>query len=258
MSGAPPPEGVDQAWPSEPGYRHDAAGPHDAFPVPFSVVESFGAVVWTLAAMVLVRSVAVAIGIEFGPDPVSVLVVISAQLFTLAGLVAYLRARGRLSWRLLGPVRPRRRHVAVGVGIGTAGFVIVQLTVAVAAQLFGPVEAPQQSLLEAGRIGGVTAVLAAVAAVAIAPVVEEVVFRGLLFQSLRRRTGLAAALVISGIVFAVVHLELDQAVFGVALLLLAVWFAGAFHRTGTLVVAVVGHATFNAINLALALVLRTP
>ena len=50
----------------------------------------------------------------------------------------------------------------------------------------------------------------------------------------------------SSLVFGFVHLELIPTPASLAaLVIVGAWLAGAFHRSGSLLVAVVGHATFN-------------
>lgn len=220
--------------------------------VPVTVPTALGAVLWTILAQFLVLPLFVLdgsppTGVELA---VSVLVVVAV---TLAGLAGILAATGAWSVRVLGRRPPRVRDVGTGIGVGLVGFVLATLTTAALNALLGGLEPPSQVLLEATRDArGLVVVLVGLAAVVGAPLVEELVFRGLLFEALRRRAGLLAGLVGSGAVFAAVHLEL-QWTFQISLLVLGVWLAWAFHRTGSLVVPIVGHATFNGTSLALAL-----
>ena len=89
-------------------------------------------------------------------------------------------------------------------------------------------------------------------AVLVAPVAEEILFRGLLLPILVRRVGAMGGLVLVALVFAGIHADagtfLALAVFSVALSL-------AYARTGVLWVPVLMHALFNGTNLALLLVL---
>ena len=244
---------ADPPWPApEPGWRHDAPDPPDAFPVPFTVLDGFGLVLWTIVAQLLVGIPLSAAGFSFDDGAASLAILFGVQVLTLAGALAWLAGRGALSWRSLGPVRPAWRHAAIGIGVGIAGYVIVVLTLTVGNQLFGPVTPPSQTVLNASTRGGLVTALSVLIAVIGAPVLEEYVFRGILFQSLRRKLGLFPALFISALVFAGVHLEVTQPLFTAALLLLGVWLAAAFHRSGSIVVAMFGHATFNAIELTLA------
>lgn len=245
---------TDPAWPQRPdGWRHDAPDPPDAFAVPFTALEALLLVLWSIVAQILVAIPLALAGFTYGQDVATMVVLIGVQLFVLGGALAWLRRRGKLSWRLLGPVRPAWRHVAIGLGIGVSGFVITAVIVEVVNRVFGPFEVPEQSLLESTSQGGATAVLGGLAAVVLAPVVEETIFRGALFQSIRSRIGLWPALVLSSMLFAIVHLEVFSAVSLVAFTVLGIWLAGAFHRTGSLVVPILGHAGFNGVVLAFAL-----
>lgn len=273
--------------------------------MPFSVADGFGLAVWSVLGTSLLTLLAGLVYVlatgDTTPDvEAGIVLVVLAQTAATFGVFVYLRWRGRLSWRLLGPLRPAWWHLPAGVGVGVLGFVVVQVGVGFLARRAGEVDAPDQSLLAVFRDGGLAAILVVVAAVVIAPVLEETVFRGVLFQGLRRRIGLWPGAVISGLVFGVVHHEVVTlealpsvavavASFGVALLprvalgaraalaglgfaslawtavvigvgpvlyplglaALGVLLAWALHRTGSLLVPIVGHATFNGVALLL-------
>lgn len=249
--------GADPPWPErQTDWRHDAPDPPDAFPVPFSIADGLMLAAWSfLVAPLLIYTVLAAVGLDVEPgSAASVVVFLVVEVVVLAGTAAYLVRGEKLTWRLLGPLPPRWRHVLTGVGVGVAGFVVVVTAATVIDQLFGEVQLPEQELLQTSVSGGVPAVLAAVGVVGLAPVIEETIYRGLLFQALRRRLGLWPGLALSSLVFTAVHVELYTSPVGLtAILILGLWLAGAFHRTGTLVVPILGHATFNAINVALAM-----
>lgn len=260
----PPPVDHDPPWPEDPPYRHDAGDPDEAFPVPFRVGDAFAMIAWTIVAQVLVIALAALTGVvsseaDVTDDPVTALSIqIVAQVVTLMGIIVWLRLRGVLSWRVWGPLRPRGRHVAMGVGLGVVALVLVLTVSQLVDSAFGPFEAPEQFALQVSSAGGITLALAAVSAVLLAPVVEEVVFRSLLFQSVRGRLGLIAALVIQALVFAYVHLEVvGNPPAMVGLIVLAIWLAATFHRTGTLVVPITVHATYNALVLLFQLVVTS-
>lgn len=244
----------DPAWPDPaPGWRHDAPDPPEAFQVPFNVFDALLLVLWAQLAQLLVAGPFQLAGVDLSAGTTVGLVIIAIQVVTHVGLIAWLRWRGALSWRLYGPIRPRWRHVGIGVGIGASGFVIVTALIEMVNRTFGPVAPPEQSLMRAGQQGGLAMAVAALSAVVLAPVVEELIYRGALFQSLRAKLGLFPGMFLSAGVFAVVHVELAEPLFLAGLLVLALWLAAAFHRTGSIVVPIVGHATFNAISFSIAL-----
>jgi uncharacterized protein len=91
--------------------------------------------------------------------------------------------------------------------------------------------------------------------VILTPVFEEIVFRGLLFGTLRRRFGTGAAAVLSASIFAIAH---GYGVLGFA----AVFWSGllwafAYERTGSLLPSMAAHAADNLMaSLGVILVLR--
>lgn len=250
--------GEDPPWPDT-GARHDAGDPDEAFPTGISLLAAFALLAWSILAQVVVVAVAVTAGVDVDglSGLASIWLVVGMQVLTLAGVLGWLRLTGRSAWRLLGPVRPRWRHVGFGIGLGAVGFLLVQVTALVVVSAFPDSQAPSQALLEIE--GGVaTTIAVVVATMVMAPIVEETTYRAVLFQSARSRVGLVGGLVLSSLLFAFTHLEVLNslpAVFG--LLVLGLWLAAIFHRTGSLVVPVVAHATFNGITLLLASLVPT-
>ena len=90
---------------------------------------------------------------------------------------------------------------------------------------------------------------------ALGGITEEIVFRGLLFATLRRRFGTGAAAVLSASIFAIAH---GYGVLGFA----AVFWSGllwafAYERTGSLLPSMAAHAADNlTASLGVILVLR--
>jgi hypothetical protein len=86
----------------------------------------------------------------------------------------------------------------------------------------------------------------ALAAVVITPLAEEILFRGLLFGWLRRSLGAVAAALVSGALFAAVHFSLTALA---QLVILGVFLAYLYQRSGSLWVAAFFHAVFNAASI---------
>jgi hypothetical protein len=89
--------------------------------------------------------------------------------------------------------------------------------------------------------------------VIVAPLAEEFLFRGFVFASLRDRAGLAAGIIVSSLLFSVVHLGLPSRA---ATLVLGAAFCLLYQRTGTLVAPVAAHAYFNLVMLSMTLLRR--
>jgi membrane protease YdiL (CAAX protease family) len=95
----------------------------------------------------------------------------------------------------------------------------------------------------------------AVMAVIVAPILEELVFRGILLPWLRRLMGAWPAIVLSSAIFAIAHFNAWPA--PIALFVLALFLGYLAHRTTSLVSSIALHATFNAANLALLIIMIT-
>lgn len=102
--------------------------------------------------------------------------------------------------------------------------------------------------------GGLELAVTAVAAALLAPVLEEILFRGLLLRALQRRMAPPAAIAVSALVFAAVHL-VDPGAFLVIPGLVAVGIVAGMLavRTGSLSQPILLHLGFNAIVVVLIL-----
>lgn len=94
----------------------------------------------------------------------------------------------------------------------------------------------------------------------IAPIHEELFFRGILFRSLADRYGFAVGAGGSGLAFGLIHYVPGHA-YGSLLLMGVMVFTGValawfYQRRGNIVASMVAHATFNVIGLTLILSLR--
>lgn len=231
----------------------------DHHPRPEERVE--GAVPWrwwdALAVFVLVEVVgavfAGAVAQALGQD-VLLPVLIVASGTAMAGLVlGWVRVRYPGRTRLLfGPARPTAADVGIGVAVGVGAFVVsvaglgtlLAFLIERAGGQVPQVQEQLQSALVEARFGAVIAF----AAIVLAPLGEELLFRGLLFAGLRRSLPLWPAALLAGLAFAVSHLE------WIAIIVIfpaGVLFALAYQRRGTLLVPIVAHATFNLINVVL-------
>lgn len=86
------------------------------------------------------------------------------------------------------------------------------------------------------------------AAVVVAPVFEEFLFRGYLYGVMRRYLGVAGGIVLNSALFAGIHLHVPSLA---PLFLFAVCLSLAYERTGSLLVPMTMHALFNALSVSL-------
>jgi len=84
------------------------------------------------------------------------------------------------------------------------------------------------------------------AAVFIAPIIEEFVFRGILFRALLQHRRFAFAALLSGAYFALVHLHASSFL---PLLALSAAFSAGYAATGSILTPIVMHTLFNGVSL---------
>jgi uncharacterized protein len=262
----PPPPG---RWPLAPlgplerrgGGVGGLAGPASA-PGAAGIGLSLGTIAVYLSGQLLLQ-LAVGVGLVgtglVGPDIIDpeadsallLVLVVASQLFGLVLALAFLRWRGIRLRPMVGSVRPLGRLVGQGVGLGVAAIAGSTLIVSLLVALTGSDATPDQVLTGGIADTPLQLLLAVVAAVVIAPVAEELLFRGLLHRGLRRRLALVPATAVSSVLFAFVHIDvvLSQPLAIAGLVLVGVVLAIAYERTGSLVVPVIIHAVHNAITI---------
>ncbi len=184
-------------------------------------------------------------------DPIAVLLqiigIIPAHLLTLA-LAWFVVTRGRkfsfkemLGWDWNG----FRVYHAVLISIGFYGLAIV------AVLIFGDVENEFDIMLKSSRY---IVYVVAFFAIVTAPIVEEVVYRGLMYSAFQRTLGKVAAVLLVTLLFALVHGAQysvggrpDYAVMSV-LLLLSLTLTVIRAKSGNLLPCIVLHVVFNSIQ----------
>jgi membrane protease YdiL (CAAX protease family) len=148
-----------------------------------------------------------------------------------------------------------RGKFLAGIGVGLTAFLVVQpflwlVTVLEerAARSGRIPEIPIQQILQVilqTRSGWVLA-LAAIVAVVVAPISEELLFRGFLQPALGRWTGRWMAIVLGAAFFAVAHMDLYAVP---ALLVLGIALGYVYDRTRSLAAPVALHMAFNGMTL---------
>lgn len=86
------------------------------------------------------------------------------------------------------------------------------------------------------------------AVVLVGPIVEEVVFRGIVFNRLKEyKVTLWVAIIIQAILFGIIHFNAFQ---GLYAMLVGILFAIIYHKTKTLWAPIIAHMSYNATSLA--------
>jgi hypothetical protein len=181
-----------------------------------------------------------------------------------AWALIWVKVRWNASARTLGLTTDRLGpNIRTGLAAGAIGFVVGVVVVRRLAQFIvdlisqGPVTAPEQLPFE-GTPDWLALVITGVSVVVLAPISEELFFRGFLYQGLRRKLPLVGAGVVSALIFGAAHI---QPPFGLGLLLLipsitALGFilAWIFERRASLVPSMTAHALFNFVGFSLYLI----
>jgi membrane protease YdiL (CAAX protease family) len=171
-------------------------------------------------------------------------------------LLAVLRERGGDA---LGRLGLREEHVGRRLATGVAGALMLQpvvLLAGIVTIVFGPlvgIEFRVQPLLFHARdVPGWAFAALCVSAVVVAPVTEEVLFRGFLYGALRRRWGPMGSICASAALFSVLHGHPAAllSLFAVGFLL-----AYLYERTGSLVAPMAAHALTNLNSMLMVLVM---
>jgi membrane protease YdiL (CAAX protease family) len=168
--------------------------------------------------------------------------VIAQGTFSLTLLLLTLLAAHLQRWRMseMG-FKVERSILAKGAALGAGMFLLERVSYHYLSQYLGESQL-QRALVEAAKSEQGLAVMLLVGAL-LAPVSEEVYFRGYMFTALAGRLGVRAGVVLSSGYFAAVHL--DARAF-LPIFVLGAILAAAYARTRSLTLVIVAHTVINS------------
>ncbi|HET9985995.1 MAG TPA: ABC transporter permease subunit/CPBP intramembrane protease [Longimicrobiales bacterium] len=244
LFGAPEPD-VDDA-PGLEGLLRRIKGPRLHVPTPRAAV-LFTAV----AAAVYFYAGRIVIGVVGGPA--GILAAEWLLMFTPA--LAFLYLGGFSYRRTLLLRRPNRRQLLAALLAGAGSIPMAWVLARVGMRFLPlPVElsrAAEQLFARPGHVGDVALLFAVVV---ITPAVcEEVIFRGILFTSLRRTLSLGTAALVTAVVFGAFHVSSESALRFMPTAWTGLVVALVAGRTGSIWTGMIVHALNNGVLLALAL-----
>ncbi len=199
-----------------------------------------------------------AAGLWFKHDPVTAdhQIIIGTAAFQLCMLAGVLVFKLSFSWR--GASTPQSSAAVNPLLAGAATFLIASSVTQIVGWLWGAllylchIPAPKQDaidlLLRSHDSLAISGLL--VAAIIIAPVTEELIFRAGIFRYMRTRLPRWAALLIPALLFGALHSNLASFV---PLVAFGVVFSLAYERTGRIGTTMVAHALFNLTTALIAL-----
>lgn len=153
----------------------------------------------------------------------------------------------------LGFVKPRKRYIVLGLIVGILLFVGIGLVGNVLTQILGT--PPPQSF--AAAVKGVNYIWEFVLLIllggVVAPIKEELLFRGLIYPPLRQAHGKGKGMLLTGLFFATLHLDLVRFI---PLFIGGVVLAWLYERSSSIWPAIVAHGTWNILMAAALWIIR--
>lgn len=188
------------------------------------------------------------------------LTIMAFHLSLAATVVVWLRVLHRPAIPALGlPERPWSETwagVVAGLTLRVSLFLVVPLVSYVIELVTDNTPAPPEQLPE--KLAGAEIAVAIIGVVVLAPIAEELFYRGFLFLGLRARHGFGLAASVSAVAFGLSHFSTADS--GSVLLVSVMTFVGfglayLYERRRRILVPILAHATFNAIGFILILLL---
>jgi len=181
------------------------------------------------------------------------LIISLLNFFCLAGSVYYFGIRRKkISWQSLGIIPPRNflLYALVGSGLALAvlplRFVVGALGLWIENLLYGDITSItlRENILSVGYDTWYGIVIMVIGVGILAPIAEELFFRGLLYDWFRQKTGVVWGIVISSLLFGLAHYD-SLAVVGSSFVMGLV-MAAAFEKTRSLWITIFMHVATNS------------
>ena len=274
----PQPPGVGPAFAGMPAPPVGVPPRPDEAATPGSGPQGLPAVDWSFPRALLVGLVAnlvlaqavvggiafIALGITDVDDPKTIYAGLIGDVAWLGFMLIWL-VRWHPDWRerigVFGGHRGRRDALAglVGGVLLYPAIVIVGLVLTVLFETVSgrPTTTPEQL---PQHLNTPEAIASVILAVLVAPVAEELFFRGILFRSIRDRRGFWVGALVSGLIFGLAHYEAaawqDTVLLQSIMVFTGVALAYLYERRGNLVANVTAHMVFNIVGVYLILSAR--
>ena len=173
--------------------------------------------------------------------------------FSALGLIAFLLRYHKISWSAaFGRITDRPRTLGLPILFGI-GFVVPALGLHLVSQqliiALGGQPTSQEAVEMVARASAPPELaLQALSVVVMAPICEELLFRGVIYPSLRDLGHPRLAIAASSLLFAAIHGSLALMLPLTVLAVILVWL---YEKTGSIVAPILMHAAFNAVNFAM-------
>lgn len=169
------------------------------------------------------------------------------------GFAFWLAKHHQLRWReAFGGLGDPANSIALPLLTNMALLPVILLVLALSKLLLNQLginEGPQQAVQTVTMASSsVELFLQGLSVILLAPIAEEVIFRGIIYNTAKQINTRTAAIIISGILFAAVH---GQWTLVPPLFILSLALVWVFEKSGTILAPIVLHAAFNAVNFIL-------
>ena len=209
---------------------------------PFSVLA--GGFILLLATQ-LFGSVALQFLSKTTSEPVRLATLLLVSFLALLLILTVLLKLAGKSWRNFGMRKPEGRWIRLLISSSIL-YVLLSVTLMTVATLVLPgFDATQTQEVGLTKLGSPTElVLGFVSLVILTPIIEEIIFRGVIFRGLSRTLPLWFAVGFSSVLFAVAHGQWNVAL---DTFVLGIFLAYVTHKTGSLIPAILLHALKNGV-----------
>ena len=189
---------------------------------------------------------------DMGPGTVAALLLLTPLVFGAVVVVFVLRPRALAGLRLTDGPRTGRTF-AVGVALGGAGWVVATLLSLVLSKVYEAVTGspPVEEQLVVDLAAQLPPLVAVLLVGILAPVAEELFFRGVALNAWEREYGTTRAVLGTTVLFTAAHVVGGPLLALPPIFLLGLMLGLAYVRWRSLPLNVGLHATFNGISLAL-------
>ena len=185
---------------------------------------------------------------------------LAADVAFLGAMLVWLTWKARDWRRLVGIAFDAKgaRDAAVGFGLGALLYLVVGVVVAVPLLsifrlLFGANVSPPEQI--PGGLSINAKLLTAFLALVLAPITEELFYRGIFYRSLRDRHGVLAGAVVSAVLFGASHVVdapwRDVVFLQTLMVFTGVGLALIYERRANLVADIAAHVAFNVIGIVI-------
>ena len=208
-------------------------------------INSMGVIYAILLLANIVISTVGLILIHMGIAVPSTLATFLCEIAILLPVILYLRSKGENI-----PERLGFHKIKISTVLLTVLLTLVSVPVSIFANAFSQLFVKNTVVQGTVELTGASVILTLVATSVMAPLCEEIAFRGFLFDGLKGTFPVLKAAAVSAMLFGIMHLNFNQFCYA---FVLGMIFALANHASGSTWTSVIMHFLFNFINVMIML-----